>query len=596
MKNKLKGLLAVALSIAFVLTAMPLTGFAVEASYYISNGKLYDSTDAIYTSSLSTGDKIDGSKADGAFYAIVNGEKDSAAVNYGTETLEGKKEASESSETSGNTYYKSYTVPAAPAGYKNPITAKVELADDFYFVAEDKTAHSGNILKLEFTPVEYKVEYDLNGGKLAENLTLETANVKFGEEFNLPTDKEILKDNYILSGWKIGEKTYNAGEKVKNLTSADGEKVVLTAVWKEASAEKPADGTYTITYFSENKQFGEIQSFKNGETIVLPAPPAKEGYIFEGWVIDDNHTKLPEKMPAENIKAYASWKLASIKITFKDGEKEIHSTSALYGSDIAFTVPTDPAGADGYKFGGWFDSEGNNVYSYKTVPSKDTVFSAKWLKNGNVTFYVDGKTYKAYDVTEGDKIPLPEEPKKFGKIFAGWEPEIPEAMPAEDISFNAKWKIDKEFVSVIIGGTVISGGVIAAIAGAAITGISIIGGIIALVGGVSLLNKTYTATYKVDGKVYKTYKVKAGNAIPVPADPAKNGYVFAGWSPAVPEKMPKSNQTFEAKWTKATPDKDNSGTNTEIPSTGSTAAGAAALATLSLSAAAYFILSKKKNR
>lgn len=595
MKKRLKGLLAVALSMAFVLTAMPLSGFAAEQTLYLSEGKLYDSTDAEFTGTLDIGDKIT-AKDGNAFYAVVNGEKDSTAANYGSESYEGKKEASETSEASGSTYYNDYTVPAAPEGYKAPAAAEVEASGEYYFVSEGSQAFSGSVLKLEFTPVEYQLEFDLDGGKLAENLELETATVKYGTEFNLPSEAEVTKEGFVLSGWKNGEKTYSAGEKVKNLSSTDGEKVTLTAVWTEEKEDEPSAEKFTITYYSENEQYGEVQTYSSGDGIILPAAPVKEGYVFEGWVIDDNHTKLPEIMPAENLKAYASWRLASIKIHYFDGETEVSSTTALYGSDIGLTVPEDLT-KEGYTFAGWFDGEGSNVYSYETVPAEDLTFTAKWLKNGNVTYYVDDKTYEAYEVTEGDKIPVPEDPEKFGKKFVGWDPEVPEVMPGEDLSFNAVFETDKEFVSVIVGGTVIAGGVIAAIAGAgaaAITGISIIGGILALIGGVSLISKTYTATYKVDDTVYKTYKVEAGNAIPVPADPEKEGYVFAGWNPSVPEKMPKADQTFEATWKEVDSDKDDSNVNIEIPSTGSTAAGIAALATLSISAAAFIILSKKK--
>ena len=595
MKKKLKGLLAVALSMAFVLTAMPLSGFAAESALYLNNGKLYDSTDTEFTDTIST-DTVIHAKDGNAFYVTVNGEKDTNASNYGAESYEGKKENSESSETSGNTYYKNYIVPAAPKGYKSPATANIEASGEYYFTTESTNALSGSVIHLEFAPVEYQVEFDLDGGKLSENVTLETATVKYDTEFNLPSEKEVSKEGFVLSGWKHGEKNYAVGEKIKNLTEKDGEKITLTAVWTEDNNDNSSSEKFTITYYSEDKQYGEIQTYSAGDGIVLPTAPVKEGYVFEGWVIDDNLTKLPETMPSENIKAYASWRLKSIKLHYFDGETEIHSTTALYGSDISLTVPADIQ-KDGSTFAGWFDGEGNNVYSYETVPSEDVTFTAKWLKNGNVTYYVDDKTYQSYEVTEGEKIPVPENPEKFGKKFVGWDPEVPETMPGEDLSFNAVFETDKEFVSVIIGGTVIAGGVIAGIAGAgalAITGISIIGGILALIGVGSLVSKTYKVTYKVDGAVYQTYNVEAGDAVPVPAEPQKDGYVFAGWSPSVPEKMPESDLTFEATWESSASDKDDSSVDVEIPSTGSTAAGVAALATLSLSAAAYMILSKKK--
>ena len=224
------------------------------------------------------------------------------------------------------------------------------------------------------------------------------------------------------------------------------------------------------------------------------------------------------------------------------------------------------------------------------------VFTAKWLKNGNVVYMVDKKTYETYDVTEGEKIPVPKDPKKFGYKFKGWTPEIPDEMPSENLTFTAEWELDKNFISVVVGGTVIAGGIITAIAGAgaaAITGISIIGGIIALIGVASGINRTYTVTYKVDGKVYKTYKLEAGKKITTPADPTKDGYKFTGWTPDIPDEMPKKDLTFEATWKEIN---DNSKVDVDIPSTGSTKAGIAALAALAISAAAAIIIKKKKDK
>ncbi len=353
---------------------------------------------------------------------------------------------------------------------------------------------------------------------------------------------------------------------------------------------------YSISYFlSEKEQYGSEKEFAVGETITHPEDPKKEGFKFAGWILGEENGKaipVPEKMPSNDLKAYASWELMSYNITYNvDGEKAVKK--ALYGSNISETVPSDPK-KDGHVFAGWFDKNGKNIFDYSTVPASDVEFTAKWLRNGNVVYLVDNKTYEAYEVKEGEKIPVPESPKKFAHKFKGWNPEVPEKMPSEDLEFKAEWEIDKEFVTLVIGGTVVAGGIMAAIAGAAITGISIIGGIIAIIGVASNIKKTYTVTYKVDGSVYKTFKHEAGDKISVPANPTKSGYKFEGWTPDIPEKMPKSNLTFEAKWSEI---KDNSNKpNTEIPSTGSTNAGIAAFATLALSAVAAIIIKKKKDK
>lgn len=346
---------------------------------------------------------------------------------------------------------------------------------------------------------------------------------------------------------------------------------------------------FTVTYFSNGEKYGEPQSYLAGETIVPPeAPEAPEGHIFSGWVINEKQDKLPETMPESNLEASASWKLKEINISFVSDEAEVKKATVPFGSSMEETVPEDPQ-KEGYTFAGWYDKDGKNVFDYDSVPAEDVSFVAKWLKNGNVVYTSDGKTYEAFEVKEGEKIPVPStNPKKFAHKFIGWSPEIPEVMPAEDLTFEAKYEIDKDFVTIVIGGTVIAGGIIAGI-GAAITGLSIVGGIIAVIGLSSIvgnINKTYKATFKVDGKVYKSYNLASGAKITKPEDPKKDGYVFVGWSPEVPEKMPKNDVTFEAVWSEY---------NTDIPDTGSSSAGVAAFMTLAVSAAAAIIFAKKKN-
>lgn len=353
---------------------------------------------------------------------------------------------------------------------------------------------------------------------------------------------------------------------------------------------------YGITYYlSEKEQYGSEQKYAVGDTIVHPEEPKKTGFRFAGWILGEENGKaipVPEKMPSNDLKAFASWEVMSYNISYTvDGETTVKS--ALYGSDMSDTIPANPK-KDGYVFAGWFNKDGINAFDYSTVPANDIEFIAKWLRNGNVVYLVDGKTYEAYEVKEGDKIPVPENPKKFAHIFNGWSPEIPEKMPSEDLEFKAQWKIDKDFVTIVIGGTVVAGGIMAAIAGAAITGISVIGGIIAVIGVVSNIKKSYTVTYKVDGSVYKTYKHHAGEKISVPANPTKSGYKFEGWTPDIPDKMPKNNLTFEAKWSEIKDDSNKP--NIEIPSTGSTNAGIAAFAALAISAVATVILKKKKDK
>lgn len=590
MKNKLKGALAVILSAACMLSVMPISGFAAEKQTIgISEGSFSGESAEV---TAYEGDEIVKSDEKGLFNVSINGEK--VSEGYSENAFNGYKEENAESEKSGNSYYESYTLSAAPKGYKDGARVSVKQTEDFYTL--ENTWYKGNEVNLEYSPIGYKVIFDLNGGEGE----IEDISTEYNKEITLPDKDSAVFKGKKLTGWnpdKEGnEKSYAPAEKVKNLSETDGAEITLYAVWADAGSGEDETKEYGITYYlGENEQYGTTKKYAVGEAIVHPEAPSKEGFKFAGWILGEEDGKaipVPATMPSNDLKAYASWELQSYTISYTvDGTTT--AKTALYGSDIAETAPEDPE-KDGHVFAGWFDKNGNNLYSYTTVPANDVEFIAKWLRNGNVVYLVDGKTYEAYEVKEGEKIPVPEDPEKFAHIFKGWSPEIPDEMPSEDLEFEAQWELDKEFITLIIGGTVVAGGIIAAIAGAAITGISIIGGIIAIIGVASNIKKTYTVTYKVDGSIYKTYKHEAGEKITVPANPSKSGYKFEGWTPEIPEKMPKKNLTFEAKWSEI---KDNSNdTNADIPSTGSTKAGIAAFATLALSAAAAIIIKKKKDK
>ncbi len=600
MKNKIKGLLAIALSAACFLSTTPLAGFAAGKQTITVGEGTFSASDSdgntVTELSVIEGDEIT-SDENGKFFVTVNGEK--ITEGYGENSYEGYAENNAEAEKSGNTYYDKFTVPATPKGYKNGAVLTVKQNSDYFI--QNENFKLGNTVNLEYAPISYKVIFDSNGGEG----NVDAVETKYDTEFTLPDSDSFSKESFKFTGWNTisdGSGTsYTASETVKNLTDKDGSEIVLYAQWGKESEDSGNEQVkkYTVSYYlSESGQYSHLQEYAEGDKITPPDSPVKEGFEFAGWIIGEENgeaVKLPETMPASNLKAYASWKIKDIKITYIVDDKEVKSSTASYGSDISLTTPDDPE-KNGYVFAGWFDKNGNNLFTYSTVPSEDVAFTAKWLKNGNVVYMVDKKTYETYDVTEGEKIPVPKDPKKFGYKFKGWTPEIPDEMPSENLTFTAEWELDKNFISVVVGGTVIAGGIITAIAGAgaaAITGISIIGGIIALIGVTSGINRTYTVTYKVDGKVYKTYKLEAGKKITTPADPTKDGYKFTGWTPDIPDEMPKKDLTFEATWKEIN---DNSKVDVDIPSTGSTKAGIAALAALAISAAAAIIIKKKKDK
>lgn len=377
-------------------------------------------------------------------------------------------------------------------------------------------------------------------------------------------------------------------------TDANGGEVTFPVTYTEDTINVYAKweaSELTVTYYlavgAEDPL--EVQTYETGDAIIPAALP--EGFECDGWV-DADGNPLPAVMGTKSLVVYPkNLTPKSYNLTFDangghfgDDETNTSITSqVLYGSEIKRPAP--PV-RDGYVFAGWEP----NVEA--EMPNHDLTYTAKWEtapvdgETYSAVFLVDGVPHAQYVLKEGDVIPVPADPQKFGYKFKGWEPEVPSTMPAHNVEFVATWEVDKEFITVVIGGVVISGGVIAAIAGinaSIIAGIGIIGGIITIT---IIAKNTYTVKYIVDGETYKTYKVLAGTKIPVPADPTKEGYVFDGWDPEVPDKMPAADQTFTAKWKAAADD--------DIPATGSASAGLAAFGIISAAAAAAYVITKKK--
>ncbi len=426
------------------------------------------------------------------------------------------------------------------------------------------------------------VSIDPNGGEFANGskAVYETSGAA-GDALDTSALVPVTKTNANFLGWK----NMTTGEIVDTLpATVPAEPVKFVAQWDDLEE-------HTIKFTVLGEEY-DSKTILEGDAIELPAEdPVVPGFDFDGWVLADG-SEIPTNMGTVDLVAIAVLTPHENSVTYylDDAKTQVYEKYNAVKFGTAVPVPTDPT-KEGYVFAGW-DPEVTDK-----MPDNALEYVATWVEvteSFTVAYFIEeGKTYKTYSVEEGAEIPVPERnPVKFGYKFVGWEPEIPDAMPSEDLEFVAQWEKVDDYSSIIIGGIVIGGTIVgiggAITAGTIITGASIIGGVLVLWGASELMKNIYTVTYTVDGEVYKTYKVLAGTKIPVPADPTKDGYEFAGWDPEVPEKMPNEDVTFEAEWTGVSGDIDD-----EIPNTGS-ATGIAALAVISAATATAFIAARKK--
>ncbi len=130
-------------------------------------------------------------------------------------------------------------------------------------------------------------------------------------------------------------------------------------------------------------------------------------------------------------------------------------------------------------------------------------YVVKFISNGEV---ISETTY-----IEGEIIVGPKVSETIGYTFTGWTPQIPDAMPAENLTFTAIW-----------------------------------------------IANSYEAVFDANGGVWsggateKTVSTEYGADIIAPEAPARDGYVFSGWSPEIGIMDSIDGKTFTAEWIPAT--------------------------------------------
>ena len=291
----------------------------------------------------------------------------------------------------------------------------------------------------------------------------------------------FTRAGYTQVGWS----TVDGGEKVYGFEDVytQNEALTLYPVWNT--------NKYTITF--ETNGGSEIAPITQdyGTEITAPDNPTRKGYTFKGW-----DKEIPETMPAENMTVKAQWEINQYTIAFDtNGGSEIAPITQDYGTEI--TAPDNPT-RKGYTFKGW-DRE-----IPETMPAENITVKAQWeINQYTITFDTNGGSEIA-PITQdyGTKITAPDNPTRKGYTFKGWDKEIPKTMPAENITLKAQWEINQ-----------------------------------------------YTITFDTNGgseiaPITQDY----GTEITAPDKPTRKGYTFKGWDKEIPETMPAENITITARW------------------------------------------------
>ena len=332
-------------------------------------------------------------------------------------------------------------------------------------------------LTVQWTAPTYAVTLNTNGG------TINSGNVTgytYGVGATLPAADDMTYTGHTFKGWYDNE----------NLTGSPVTAIGGTEMGNKEYWAKWEINQYTITVKPENGKADITITQDYGTPITAPTL-TREGYTFKGW-----DKEIPETMPADNITVKAQWEINQYTITFDtNGGSEIVPITQDYGTEI--TAPDNPT-RKGYTFKGW-DRE-----IPKTMPAENMTVKAQWeINQYTIAFDTNGGSEIA-PITQdyGTAITAPADPTRKGYTFKGWDKEIPETMPADNITVKAQWEINQ-----------------------------------------------YTITFDTNGgseiaPITQDYSTK----ITAPDNPTRKGYTFKGWDKEIPETMPADNITVKAQW------------------------------------------------
>lgn len=256
-------------------------------------------------------------------------------------------------------------------------------------------------LYAQWTPITYTITYNGNGS--TSGSTPQSSHTY--DEAKKLTENGFERTGFEFVGWSTqatGSKQYSNSESVVNLSSQNGSKITLYAVWKEEE--------YTITF---NANGGTIQedtkkvvysSTQNNDVSALN--PTKTGYIFSGWYTSTSGgiqvygsngkcnvnangywTSSKQWIYTDNITLYAQWTAITYQIIFNgNGNTSGIMTNMECKYGAIYSLSANGFKKDGYEFIGWATSaNGEVVYqnqqeisNLSTINGTEINLYAKW--------------------------------------------------------------------------------------------------------------------------------------------------------------------------------------------------------------------------
>lgn len=385
--------------------------------------------------------------------------------------------------------------------------------DNYHFVGwyngetlwdfENNAVTSNITLTAKWQRINYVVTFDAANGSATFDQV-----AKAGDKLLEP--EEPQRADYKFLGWYNGSAKWDFNTPVSS-------KMTLVAKWEQIIR-------YTVTFDSNGGTAIDDKSVVAGEKVTAPTPPTRAEYRFLGWYLGEELWNF-ETPITTTITLVAEWErvvFPQYEVIFDTVGGSAISKQTITEGDLA-SEPVEAPEKTGYKFTGWFDSNGN-PWNFSTPITEPITLVAGWeaLPEYTVTFDSNGgSSVQSVTVYQGGIVSRPTDPtyptvsyQEQTATFLGWyngnEKWDFRTPITDDITLTAKWSV----------------------------------------------KISYKITYSSESPV--TYNaveyINPGEKAPVPSLTTPAGYKFLGWYNGSTlwnfDTAPTSNITLVAKWKK----------------------------------------------
>ena len=308
--------------------------------------------------------------------------------------------------------------------------------------ANDKISTRYDILNLNIKFLANEIHYGSNNLELENKEEIIAFNCKYNMYYYFDFNKEQFESIFLLNNEYDIVQDCLLSDEIK-VSSNYGSKVIFFKVVFKDNVDRTIDVSIrdemNVIFTNADNTINEFDKqiiINTQDEFSLPQP-IKNGYVFEGWIMNNGNPDIIINnqnifhFARPDLELIAIWSVIEYDITFvTNGGTSIDSVkyNIKYSFDLNGLTPTK----DSYHFAGWYDNpqfSGSRINVLKAGNYGDRTYYAKWIKNQLQLELdvnkaaVDGVDVKInqtdFVVNYGKSYTLPV-PYADGFIFEGW--------------------------------------------------------------------------------------------------------------------------------------------------------------------------------